>query len=88
LTDRRNVSRYDIAAPGVVTSAPVQREIVGDLSRAGRPLVVRWADPLTAFPEPNRAGESSGVRILDDYLAREYRQTERFGDFVVLERRS
>jgi len=88
LTDRPNVSRYDIAAPGVVTSAPVQREIVGDLSRAGRPLVVRWVDPLTAFPEPSRAGESSGVRILDDYLSREYRQTERFGEFVVLERRS
>jgi hypothetical protein len=65
----------------------VQREIVGDLQRAGRPLVVRWVDPLTAAPEPNRAGKSSGVRILDDYLRREYRRTERFGDFVVLERR-
>ena len=86
LADRPNVSRYDIAAPGVVTSAPVQREIVGDLRRAGNPLVVRWVDPLTAAPEPNRAGESSGVRILDDYLSAEYRQTQRFGDFVVLER--
>ena len=69
LADRPNATRYDIAAPGVVTSAPVQREIVGDLERAGRPLVVRWVDPLTAAPEPNRAGKSSGVRMLDDYLA-------------------
>jgi len=87
LTERPNASRYDIAAPGVVTSAPVQREIVSDLERADRPLVVRWVDPLTAAPEPNRAGKSSGVRVLDDFLARDYRQTKRFGDFVVLERR-
>jgi hypothetical protein len=87
LAERPNASRYDIAAPGVVTSEPVQREIVRDLERAGRPLVVRWLDPLTAAPEPNRAGRSTGVRVLDDFLVREYRQTERFGDFVVLERR-
>jgi hypothetical protein len=87
LAERPNVSRYDIAAPGVVTSAPVQREIVNDLRQAGRPLVVRWTDALTAAPEPNRAGKSSGVHLLDDYLRREYRQTRRFGDFVVLERR-
>ena len=31
LLSARPVSRYDIAAPGVVTSAPVQLEIVGDL---------------------------------------------------------
>src|SRR3712207_7111989 len=57
------------------SSVPVQREIVRDLRRE-RPLVVRWTAPVTAEPEPNRAGESSGVRILDDYLAREYRRSE------------
>ena len=69
LADRPNPTRYDIAAPGVVTSAPVQREIVGDLERAGRPLVVRWVDPLTAAPEPNRAGRVERRALLDDYLA-------------------
>jgi hypothetical protein len=87
LAERPNPTRYDIAAPGVVTSAPVQREIIESLERAGRPLVVRWVDELTAAPEPNRAGESSGVTLLDDYLEREYRETQRFGDFVILERR-
>ncbi len=37
LAERPNASRYDIAAPGVVTSAPVQREIVADLERARPP---------------------------------------------------
>ena len=84
LAERRNATRYDIAAPGVVTSAPVQREIVADLRRE-RPLVVRWTAPITAEPEPNRAGESSGVRILDDYLEREYRQVAKLGYYVMLE---
>lgn len=87
LAGRPNPTRYDIAAPGVVTSAPVQREIVGDLERTRTPVVVRWADPVTAAPEPNRAGRSSGVRILDAYLARAYREAARYGDWVVLERR-
>ena len=86
LAGRPNATRYDIAAPGVVTSAPVQREIVSDLRRE-RPLVVRWTAPITAEPEPNRAGESSGVRILDDYLASEYRQVAKLGYYVMLEPR-
>lgn len=83
---RPNATRYDIAAPGVVTSAPVQREIVEDLRRK-RPLVVRWTAPITAEPEPNRAGRSSGVRILDEYVAREYRQVAKLGYYVMLEPR-
>jgi hypothetical protein len=88
LADRPNPTRYDIQAPGVVTTAPVQREIVRDLRRTRTPLVVRWTAPLTAAPEPNRAGESSGVTVLDDYLRRAYRPEARFGAFVILERRS
>jgi len=87
LAGRRNPTRYDIPAPVVVTSAPVQREIVRDLERTRTPVVVRWNDPVTAAPEPNAAGRSSGVRLLDDYLARRYRPGERVGSFRLLERR-
>ena len=86
LAERPNATRYDIAAPGVVTSAPVQREIVRDLRRL-RPLVVRWIAPITAEPEPNRAGRSSGVTILDDFLERDYRQVAKLGYYVMLEPR-
>jgi hypothetical protein len=73
--------------PGVVTTAPVQREIVGDL-RAARPaLVIRWLSPVADQPEPNGAGEPSGVRLLDDYLARAYVPDRRFGEYEVLRRR-
>ena len=70
LADRPNPTRYDIEAPGVVTSAPVQREIVADLERARPRVVVRDTSPVTAAPEPNAAGRSSGVTLLDDHLAR------------------
>jgi hypothetical protein len=88
LADRPNPTRYDIQAPGVVTSAPVQREIVADLERTRTPLVVRWTAPITAVREPNRGGEPTGVTVLDDYLRRAYRRVARYGDFVVLERRA
>jgi hypothetical protein len=87
LAGRSNPTRYDIQAPGVVTSAPVQREIVGDLERTRTPLVVRWDAPLSAVREPNRGGDPTGVTILDDYLRRAYRPEARYGDFVILERR-
>jgi len=85
LAQRPNPTRYDIPAPGVVTSAPVQREIVRDLARTR--LVARWTDPITAAPEPNAAGRSSGVVVLDDALARDYRRAGREGSFLLLGRR-
>ena len=87
LAGRPNPTRYDIQAPGVVTSAPVQREIVRDLESTRTQLVVRWTDPLSAVREPNRGGEPTGITLLDDYLRREYLQEARYGDFVILERR-
>jgi hypothetical protein len=87
LADRPNPTRYDIEAPGVVTSAPVQREIVRDLERARPRVIVRDTSPATAAREPNKAGESSGVTLLDDYVARAYRPLERHGPLVVLVRR-
>jgi hypothetical protein len=86
LARRPNPTRYDIQAPGVVTSAPVQREIVDDLERARPAVIVRDTSPVTAAPEPNAAGRSSGVRLLDDYLASAYRPLERHGNLVVLVR--
>ncbi len=48
---------------------------------------MRDTSPLTAAPEPNRAGESSGVTLLDEYLAQAYRPAARYGRFEVLELR-
>jgi hypothetical protein len=88
LVGRPNPTRYDVMQPGVVTTAPVQREIVGDLELARPALVIRWLSPVADHREDNGAGRSSGVRLLDRYLARAYEPTRRFGDYLVLTRRA
>ncbi len=86
LAGRDNPTRYDVMQPGVVTTAVVQREIIGDLERAQPQLIVRWLSPVADEAEPNGAGRSSGVRLLDRYIAGRYDQVERFGDYAVLRR--
>ena len=87
LLGRPNPTRYDVMQPGVVTTAPVQREIAGDLERARPRLVVRWLSPVADYAAPDGAGRSSGVRILDRYLDAHYVEVRRFGFYAVLARR-
>ena len=87
IAERPNPTRYDTMQPGVVTTAEVQREIVRDLERSRPPVVVRWLDLQARRLEPNGSARSSGVRVLDDYLARSYGAPERFGAYLLLRRR-
>lgn len=87
LLRRSNPSRYDVIQPGVVTTEEVQREIAADLRRTRTPWVVRWVAPQARVREPNGSGRSSGVRLLDAVIARDYREVARDGSFVVLARR-
>jgi hypothetical protein len=88
LVGRPNPTRYDVMQPGVVTTAPVQREIIGDLERTRPRLVIRWLSPVADQPEDNGAGRSSGVRLLDHYIERAYVPQRRFGDYLILARRT
>ena len=81
-----NPTRYDVMQPGVVTTAPVQREIVSSLQRSRTRVVVRWLDPAASEPEPNGAGRSSGVHILDRYLAANFHPYATYGYYQVLTR--
>ena len=87
ILDHPNPTRYDVMQPGVVTTAPVQREIVRELQRSHTRVVVRWLDPTASRPEPNGAGRSSGVHVLDRFLASAFRPQARFGYYAVLVRR-
>ena len=86
-TTVRLTTKGDIFYPGVVTTAKVQREIVSALERTRTPMVVRFTAPITAAREPNRAGRSSGVTILDRYVAAHYRPVAKYGFYAILERR-
>jgi hypothetical protein len=84
ITGHPNATGYDVMQPGVVTTAPVQTEIVGSLRRAHTRVVVRWLDPRAEQAEPNGSSRSSGVHILDDYLKAHYRPLARYGVYQVL----
>jgi hypothetical protein len=88
LLDRENPTRYDVVQPGVVTTAKVQLEMRADLERTRTPLVVRWVAPVATATEDNGSGKSSGVRLLDDYIAAKYARVGKYGDYVLLQRRT
>jgi hypothetical protein len=79
-----NPTRYDVMQPGLVTTAAVQREIIGSLRRSRTRLVVRWLNPTASAREDDGAGRSSGVHILDRYLAAHFRRDARYGEYEVL----
>jgi hypothetical protein len=84
LTGHPNPTRYDVMQPGVVTTAPVQREIIGSLRHSHTRVVVRWLDPRAEQTEPNGSARSSGFHRLDRYLASHYRPVARYGVYEVL----
>jgi len=82
-----NPTRYDVMQPGVVTTARVQREIIGSLQRSRCRVVIRWLDPRATLIEPNGSGRSSGVHLLDRYLSGHFWPVARYGVYQVLLRR-
>jgi hypothetical protein len=81
LTDRPNPAPRD---HGLLTGASRQREVVDLLERVRPGALVRWTDPISSRPEPNRRGRPSGSRALDEHLASAYRLDARHGAYDVL----
>jgi hypothetical protein len=81
LTERDNATDADF---GLLTSESAQRETVDRLRERRPGAVVRWTDPISVEREPNLRGRAAGSRLLDAYLAAEYRLLERAGDYEVL----
>jgi hypothetical protein len=77
LVDRPNAIRRDFL---LQAKPQEQRNIIAKLPR----VVIRWLDPASAQPEPNRRGRSSGSRALDAYLAAHYRRVAAYGVYEIL----
>ena len=82
LAGRGSATRYHHLEPGVVTTRPVQQEIMAVLEDRKTPLIVRFAK-FENHLEPNGSSRSSGVTDLDAYIGTHYRLTERFGDYTI-----
>jgi len=81
LVHRPNVLDRDV---GVQALPEEQAAIVAALRDTRPKAIVRWTDPASSKPEPNRRGRPSGSRELDSYLAAEYRLDGRYGAYDVL----
>jgi hypothetical protein len=81
LVRRPNVLDRDVS---LQAKPEEQARIVSALRQARPRAVVRWTDPASSRPEPNRRGRPSGSTALDDYLAGAYRLDSRFGAYDVL----
>ena len=85
LAKLRSATKWAQFDPGLQTSAPIQREMIGELARTPPRYVVlesQWDD----VEEPNASGESSGIALLDDYIRQNFRLVATFGTITVLER--
>jgi hypothetical protein len=75
---RPPATRWHHFDPGLQTREDVQRQMIGELEERG----TRWAVRDSSWDrasEPNESAVSSGVHLLDRYLAARYRPVQRFG---------
>ena len=87
LADRVPVSHWYHFDPGLQNSVDIQREIINELE-ANNTRIVVLDSRMDDMAEPNESARSSGVTLLDDYIAAHYQEFARFGTTVELERRS
>src|SRR5437660_7687617 len=78
LTQRRPATHWHQFDPGLQTSMPIQAEIIRELRQARTRWIYR--DPsFDGVMEPNGSTQSSGVVLLDRYIAAHYRPIAIFG---------
>ena len=86
LADRPSATRYHELHPGLATTAPVQQEIVTELEQRNVQCIV-IATQFDRANEPNASAVSSGVTLLDDYIAEHFSLAQQVGGYRILIRR-
>ncbi len=83
VADRRPATKWYHFDPGLQTSEPIQKLMIGDLLRSQPKYVVLDAE-WEGAREPNESAKSSGVRLLDEFIDDNYRRVATFGSLTVL----
>jgi hypothetical protein len=86
LTQRLPATKWHHFDPGLQTSEKVQLEMVGDLEK-NKPLYIWLESTWNDINEPNDSAVSSGVHILDKYIADQYQAVKSFGTISILRRK-
>ncbi len=77
LADRGSATYYDDMITGVVTTAPVQQEIIAELQKNNVQYIVLFNNSYTS-------NKSIGVNILDDYIKNNYQSIKVIGNYTIL----
>lgn len=86
LAQRPSATRYHELHPGVTNTLPVQQEMVADLERH-RVRYLVLTNMFEGANEPNDSARSTGVTLLDEYIAAHYRTANVIGPYRILVRR-
>ena len=87
VVNRPSVTKSYEMDPGLQTTAPVQREMIGELEQA-KPKLIVIEDIRADWREPNDSAISSGVTLLDDHIHRAFEPVASFGVNTILRPRS
>lgn len=80
LANRRYATRYHELHPGVTTTVDTQKEIVQELQNNAVRMVILGPD---YWDEPNKTRVDLKLDILDNYIATNYYQDKRFGEYEI-----
>jgi hypothetical protein len=83
LSQLRPATKWYHFDPGLQTSEPVQREIIGELER-NRPRFAVLESQWDNAHEPNASALSSGVLMLDDYIRGHFKAVTKFDTVSIL----
>jgi hypothetical protein len=83
---RKPATKWDLFAPGLQTTAGVQKEIVSELEIKKPHFIVLESD-WDNVREPNDSAVTGGGTVLDAYIQKQYDLAAGFGSVNVMERR-
>jgi hypothetical protein len=91
LSPRRMLTRHHELHPAVTDTEPVQRQMLQDLARGPLPVLVKehrfLFDTLDRMKARFQEHLPVGATLLDEWVARHYRDGKRFGMYEVMERK-
>lgn len=81
-TQRLPATKWSHFDPGLQNTYPIQSDMVSELKAACPPYIVLDSE-FDSIHEPNDSSISSGVTLLDDFIHRDYKEVQRFGEMSI-----
>jgi hypothetical protein len=87
LAERHNATIYNDMHPGLVTTEPVQKRIIGDLI-GHRVRYIILTDTYRSDITDNKSSKSNGILLLDSFIKSNYDEVQNFGDYKIFKLKS